>query len=266
MFWKRDRTDVSPPAKLTRRTVFSLYGCLTSLVPVAGWLRVATSYLKRRVTAASDGWDDEVTDLELRAMIMEMLQRVETADPVRGRWDVHGYDGVVWVDASSLVIGAVLEINGCIVEDACWLLKNSDTHINLEQLDTVVRGLNLALSWNLKNVTIMTDSRTVYHWLSDVLSEKARVKTKAASEMLIRRRLETVKKLSEEYDLQLSVNVVASAENRADALTRVPKKWLALPGAPMVCGACRRRNPGGLRPVSICNLETVELPPEPKYL
>ena len=123
------------------------------------------------------------------------------------------------------------------MEDACWLRKSSDTHINLAELDAVVRGLNLALSWSLKNVTIMTDSRTVYHWLSDVLSEKARVKTKAASEMLIRRRLETVKKLSEEYDLQLSVNVVASAENRADALTRVPKKWVALPGAPVVCGA-----------------------------
>ena len=108
MFWKRDRTDVSPPAKLTRRSVFSLCGRLTSLVPVAGWLRVVTSYLKRRVTAASDGWDDEVTDPELRAMVMEMLQRVDTADPARGRWDVSGDNGVVWVDASSLAIGAVL--------------------------------------------------------------------------------------------------------------------------------------------------------------
>ncbi|XP_043208454.1 uncharacterized protein LOC122374015 [Amphibalanus amphitrite] len=238
LFWRRDRTDISPPPKLTRRAVFSLCGRLTSLVPVAGWLRVAASYLKRRVTAVSSGWDDEVTDPELCAMVIEMVERVNTSDPARGRWDVSGDGGgVVWVDASSLAIGAVLEINDCVVEDACWLRKSSDTHINLAELDAVIRGLNLALSWNLKNVTIMTDSRTVYHWLSDVLSGRARVKTKAASEMLIRRRLETVKKLGEEYAMQLCVKFVPSAENRADALTRVPKKWLTPQGASMVCSA-----------------------------
>ncbi|XP_043192569.1 uncharacterized protein LOC122365419 [Amphibalanus amphitrite] len=201
-------------------------------------LKDAYLQVHRRVTAVSSGWDDEVTDPELCAMVIEMVERVNTSDPARGRWDVSGDGGgVVWVDASSLAIGAVLEINDCVVEDACWLRKSSDTHINLAELDAVIRGLNLALSWNLKNVTIMTDSRTVYHWLSDVLSGRARVKTKAASEMLIRRRLETVKKLGEEYAMQLCVKFVPSAENRADALTRVPKKWLTPQGASMVCGA-----------------------------
>ena len=44
--------------------------------------------------------------------------------------------------------------------------------------------------------------------------------------------------------LQLRVNFVVSAENylgrrrrRTDALTRVPKKWLTPPSAPMICGA-----------------------------
>ena len=237
LFWKRDAQDIEMPPKLTRRSVFSLCGRLTSHVPVGGWLRVAASYLKRRVTAASHGWDDEITDPELKTMITELLKRVKTADPARGRWDVTGDEGTVWVDASSLAIGAALEMNGCIVEDACWLRKQSDMHINLAELDAVVRGINLSLSWDLRKVTVMTDSRTVYHWLTDALSGRARIKTKAASEMLIRRRLETVKSLSEEYSLQLYVEFVPSEENRADALTRVPKKWLTPQTSSPVCGA-----------------------------
>ena len=237
LFWKRDNQDLQPPPKLTRREIFSLCGRLTSQVPVCGWLRVAASYLKRRATAASNGWDDEITDPELQNMVMETLQRVKTADPARGRWDVTGDEGVVWVDASSLAIGAALEMNGSIVEDACWLRKNPETHVNLAELDSVVRGINLSLAWNLKKVTVMTDSKAVYHWLTDALSGRARIKTKAASEMLIRRRLETVKSLREEYSLQLTVKCVPSVDNRADALTRVPKKWLTPQSDPEVCGA-----------------------------
>ncbi|XP_043240252.1 uncharacterized protein LOC122390888 [Amphibalanus amphitrite] len=237
LFWKRDNQDLQPPPKLTRREVFSLCGRLTSQVPVCGWLRVSASYLKRRATAATDGWDDEITDPELQKMVMETLQRVKTADPARGRWDVTGDEGVVWVDASSLAIGAVLEMEGSIVEDACWLRKNPETHVNLAELDSVVRGINLSLAWNLKKVTVVTDSKTVYHWLTDALSGRARIKTKAASEMLIRRRLETVKSLRDEYGLQLTVKCVPSVDNRADALTRVPKKWLNQQSDPEVCGA-----------------------------
>ena len=237
LFWKRDNQDFQPPPKLTRREVFSLCGRLTSQVPVCGWLRVAASYLKRRATASTSGWDDEITDPELQNMVMETLQRVKTADPARGRWDVTGDEGVVWVDASSLAIGAVLEMEGSIVEDACWLRKNPETHVNLAELDSVVRGLNLSLAWHLKKVTVVTDSKTVYHWLTDALSGRARIKTKAASEMLIRRRLETVKSLRDEYSLHLTVKCVPSVDNRADALTRVPKKWLTPQSDPEVCGA-----------------------------
>ena len=95
LFWKRDNPDIELPPQLTRRAVFSLCGRLTSHVPVGGWLRVAASYLKRRVTAATQGWDDEITDPELQTMIMETLQRLKTADPARGRWDVAGDEGAV---------------------------------------------------------------------------------------------------------------------------------------------------------------------------
>ena len=135
LFWKRGNHDIELLPQLTRRAVFSLCGRLTSHVPVGGWLRVAASYLKRRVIAATQGWDDEITDPELQTMIMETLQRVKTADPARGRWDVAGDEDVVWVDASSSPSEPhwPLDVGGYIVEDACWLRKCSDTHTSISQ-------------------------------------------------------------------------------------------------------------------------------------
>uniref|UniRef100_A0A5S6QQT8 Integrase catalytic domain-containing protein n=1 Tax=Trichuris muris TaxID=70415 RepID=A0A5S6QQT8_TRIMR len=96
----------------------------------------------------------------------------------------------------------------------------------MAELDAVIKGLNLAISWGMKNIEVMTDSATVHRWISDGLSGKARLKTKAASEMLIRRRVDTVLSLAKEYDLDLVVTLVKSSSNKADVLTRVPQRWL----------------------------------------
>ena len=53
-----------------------------------------------------------------------------------GDWCVTGEEINSWVDASSLVMGVVLENHGAIVEDACWLRPINDAqHINLAELD-----------------------------------------------------------------------------------------------------------------------------------
>lgn len=62
---------------------------------------------------------------------------------------------------------------------------------------------------------IQTDSLCIFHWVSDTLTGKARVCTKAASEMLIRR-LDTIKKLVAKYDLFLDVTLVTLNCNLAD--------------------------------------------------
>ena len=204
---------------------------------MCGWLRVAASYIKRRANAVTTSWDEEITDPEVHMMLNETLQRVKSSDPARGRWDVDGDEATVWVDASSLAIGAALEVDSNIIEDACWLRQNDCSHINLSELDAVLRGVNLAVAWKMKRLALMTDSRTVYHWMTDALSGRSRLKTKAASEMLIRRRLETIKTVISEYQLQLEVKFVSSTENKADALTRVPNKWLSPNGKQPLCGA-----------------------------
>ncbi|KFD45928.1 hypothetical protein M513_13213 [Trichuris suis] len=133
----------------------------------------------------------------------------------------------MWVDASALALGVALEVNGAIVEDGTRLRPDEARHFNMAELDAVIKGLNLALTWKMKTVELMTDSATVHRWIDDGLSGKARLKTKAANEMLIRRRVETVLALVREYELTLTVTLVRSADNKADKLTRVPSRWIA---------------------------------------
>ncbi|KFD59265.1 hypothetical protein M514_28556, partial [Trichuris suis] len=189
------------------------------------------AFIKRTVTAATSSWDEAVEDGWLKPLLNEIAARVSREDPVRGRWDVSGNQARVWVDASALAIGAALEVDGSIVEDSAWLRPNDARHINMAELDAVIKGLNLALSWKMRSIELMTDSSTVFRWISDGLSARARLKTKAANELLIRRRVGTVLSLVKEYGLELTVKLVKSANNRADALTRVPQRWLAIASA-----------------------------------
>ena len=159
-------------------------------------------------------------------MVAETVTRGKKSDPARGDWCVQGKEMNVWVDASSQAIGVLLEKNGVVTEDAGWLRPmNHAAHINLAELDGVLKGINLALQWGVKVLHVRTDSLCMYHWVSDTLLGKARVRTKAASEMLIRRRLSAIKKLAAEYELCMDVTMVTSNCNLAEGLTRVPQKW-----------------------------------------
>uniref|UniRef100_A0A5S6QNM3 Integrase catalytic domain-containing protein n=1 Tax=Trichuris muris TaxID=70415 RepID=A0A5S6QNM3_TRIMR len=219
-----------PLKKLTRRAVFSYCGETVGHYPVCGWLRTATALIKREANNESSRWGEPIIrDDQIRNRLLDVAKAMKSQDPVRGRWDVSGHKAKVWVDASALALGVALEVDGAIIEDGAWLRPDDAGHINMAELDAVIKGLNLALSWQFKDLQLMTDSLTVYRWIDDALSGRARLKTKAASEMLIRRRVAIVLALVEEYDLDLTVTLVKSADNKADTLTRVPRQWLVPP-------------------------------------
>ena len=53
---------------------------------------------------------------------------------------MRGDERKVLVDASSLAIGALIQVEETTVEDATWLRKEtSDIHINMAELDAVIR-------------------------------------------------------------------------------------------------------------------------------
>ncbi|KAF0310337.1 Myocyte-specific enhancer factor 2A [Amphibalanus amphitrite] len=50
---------------------------LTGHLPVCGWLRPATSLLKRRANRAASGWDDEIDDPDVERLMDEIMKRTE---------------------------------------------------------------------------------------------------------------------------------------------------------------------------------------------
>lgn len=228
LLWQRSG-DVPPNPEqlLTRRELFSLLGKLTGHYPVCGWLRVASSFLKRQAESSSNNWDDHVSST-VHGLCLELLERVRNNDPVHGTWSVPETNvAEVAVDASSLATGCCVVIAGQVVEDASWLRPRDDaTHINVAELDAAVKGLNYAIKWGVKELTLTTDSSTVASWLRSTITRDHRIQTKGMSEMLVRRRLQLFGDLIAEYDMVVSVNLVPSHKNRADLLTRVPHVWL----------------------------------------
>jgi len=91
--------------------------------------------------------------------------RLDACDPVCGVWDIPKLKkGQVWCDVSSLAIVVCLEIDHIIVEDNCWLWKKDNVcHINFSELESVLKGFNMALAWGLMEIEIICDSATYAH-------------------------------------------------------------------------------------------------------
>ena len=110
LVWQRDNSLPSVGSSLTRRELFGVCGQLVGHYPVANWLRVACSYVKRR--SGTGSWDSSVPECA-RTMMCEVVERVSKDDPVRGTWLVPaGVKGRIWSDASSIALGVCVEVGG----------------------------------------------------------------------------------------------------------------------------------------------------------
>ena len=147
-------------------------GQLVGYLSVCGWLRMICSLLKRKSVSLTKGWEDEIRDENVKWVLLEVFAEVERCEPACGDWAVRGDEGKVWVDASSLAIGALIQVGETTVENATWLRKETfDIHINMAELEAVIHGMNMALMWKLKKVTVFTNSVTVFHWVLTPLQE-----------------------------------------------------------------------------------------------
>ena len=105
-------------------------------------------------------------------MVEETLTRVWQNDPTHGNSCADGEKLNIWVNASSLAISILLEEDGIILEDACWLRPvNNTAHINLAELDAVLKVVNQALQRKAKRLHLRTDSLCMYYWISDTNKE-----------------------------------------------------------------------------------------------
>ena len=190
---------------------------------------MAVAFIKHLATVVTKGWMIESKNASLSQILAETSIRVRKADSVGGNWCMDGKEITVWVDASSVATGVELERNGMVIEDACWLRPiNNAQHINLAELNAALKGINLALKWEATVLHLVTDSVCVHRWISDTLTRRAHVNTRAADEMLVKQRLGTLRSLAQEYRLTINVKLVKSCQNRTDSLTRVPHRWMDL--------------------------------------
>ena len=130
-------------------------------------------------------------------------------------------------DASSLAIGTVLEAAGDVIEDCSWLRKENDAaHINLAELEAVIKGLNIGIKWEFKRITVMIGSATVFGSLNSLVIGDKPIRVRGLGEPLVRRRLLLIEDLVKECNLVIKLCLVKLAENKADTLTRIPRDWL----------------------------------------
>ena len=72
---------------------------------------------------------------------------------------------------------------------------------------------------------LATDSATVFGWLKSVIYCRHNVRTKGLSELLIRRRLDILKEVITQEQLDVRPHLVRSQDNKADSLSRIPVSW-----------------------------------------
>ena len=101
-------------------------------------------------------------------------------------------------------------------------------------LGVVLKGINLAQQWGIRNLAVVTDSSTVCSWLNLVINDDKRIDVHGISETLVMCRLSIVKELVAEGGIKIHPQLVKLAENKADILTRVCVEWLK---HPKVCSA-----------------------------
>lgn len=212
-------------SKMSKREVFSVCGHLVGHYPVASWLRIACSFIKRSCNDVK--WDHYAGDRAIR-LLKELYKKLEEHDPVNGVWHASPKGKVeLWCDASSIAYGVALCVDGEIIEDAAWLRKENDhAHINVAELDAVMKGINLTIKWGIQSFTIYSDSATVHGWINSLLTKNRRINVSGVSEMLVKRRLSIMSELISDYQLNISISLVKSEKNKADILTRVSKSWL----------------------------------------
>ena len=114
---------------------------------ISVWLVPCCNYVCEAQSECRNNWmGDEVQDPLLRRVLAEIITRASQTNQSHGDWYVNGQDVTVWVHASSLATGVVIENGGSIVKDASWLRPvNEDRHLDLAESDAVLKDINLVL-------------------------------------------------------------------------------------------------------------------------
>ena len=243
IYWRRRSdsnwrlTKVNP----TCREVAAFIGraCPASY-PVMGYLRPMALNILSQIgrEAHRSGWSSTASP-RVAEKCLEVQQYITSSDPVKGQWRIPvTSEWALATDASGQALGCCVLTQsawaaspnaGCIViEDHCWLVKNVETHINVSELDAVIRGFKIIIGYLKQGdtVTIVIDNSVVSDWLKSTVND-GKIEVNGLYEILVRRRLNIIREIVEPY--VINVKWVASHLNPADKLTRTPTGWVETP-------------------------------------
>ena len=134
--------------------------------------------------AHAHSWNAAVPG-ELVDKCRELEKMIVDSDPVNSRWGIP--DPREWVlatDASAQGLGWCLTTlddwnrnstaDCVIIEDHAWLVKQSEVHINVLELNAVIEEFKLLTGYARKGdrVLILIDNTSVAAWLTQVLTDK----------------------------------------------------------------------------------------------
>ena len=187
VYWRRTELkkeiNLSNLNSMTKRQVFFLCGKLVGHYPVARWLQIVCNFVKR--SCESNAWDSFAGSVAIQRL-RKVLSCLDVDEPVKGIWSASSGKLNVWGDTGQIAYGIALERKNQIIEDGAWLRKaNNGTHTNLSELNAVIKGVNLVMKWGARDITIFTDSATIYSRLSSLLKKDKRIRVSGLSEMFL---------------------------------------------------------------------------------
>ena len=110
----------------------------------------------------------------------------------------------------------------------------------------------------------MIDSATIFGWLNSLVIRDKPIRIRGLGEPLVRRRLSLIEDLVKEFNLVIKLCLVKSAENKADALTRIPQDWLrsthSAVAVSLAFSYIRRKNSSSLNTFSIKRFDSSDNP------
>jgi transposase InsO family protein len=234
VYWRR-KGNIVPSFDPNRVKLRDLSGYVGRLCPahypVLGALRPRALQILSQIgkEAAAKAWSEPGSP-ELIKRCVELSEVAKISDPANSPWKIPiTRRWVLATDASGQGLGCCVltrdawdrhpSANCVVVEDHAWLVKSPETHINVLELDAVIRSFKILVGYanTGDSVKIVIDNRAVVSWLKN-LQTGERIDVSGLYEILVRRRLLIAKDLMEPYNIE--VEWVPTDVNPADKLTR----------------------------------------------
>ena len=242
---RRADSDLSLPHQWTFREIAGLVGRICpGHLPVLGSMRPAGLVILSQTgkLVHKSNWNSRAPE-SLIAMATDLAKMATESDEACGRWLIPSTNNwCLATDASSTCMSAcIMSLEdwqktphaACpVLEDHAWLNKSSTLHINVLELDALVKGFRCLLKLISPGDTVLlvNDNKAVVSWINKSLRDE-KINIVGLYAVLVERRLDILKETMQ--GTKVRIEWLETTKNPADKLTRAPHHWV-IESSPMV--------------------------------